>query len=111
ALSGFRGTRKLLTRKEKRANVAKKNNSGHALAVRTSASRCGGRGTSNAEFVDLFLRGQGRESEAALIFSVRRERTRRTAGRSQSLRCSIPAQVWSLGLGASCLVRPSSLVR
>ena len=101
ALSGFRGTRKLLTRKEKRANVAKRNNSGHALALRTSAESCRRRGTSNAEFADLFLRVQGRESEAALIFRVRVERTRWTAWRIRS--CVAPFRhAWFLDRRCHC---------
>ena len=76
ARASLRGTRKLLTAKEKRRNVAKKNNIGHAIDVRTSAVICRERVASLADFAMLVLSAQGRESEAGPKFCVAVERAR-----------------------------------
>ena len=76
ARASLRGTRKLLTAKEKRRNVAKKNNVGHAIDVRTSAVICRERVASLADFAMLVLSAQGRESEAGPKFCVALERAR-----------------------------------
>jgi len=76
ARASLRGTRKLLTAKEKRRNVAKKNNIGHAIDVRTSAVICRERVAALADFAMRVLSEQGRESEAGPKFCVAVERAR-----------------------------------
>ena len=106
ARASLRGTRKLLTAKEKRRNVAKKNNVGHAIDVRTSAVICREPVASPADFAMRVLSEQGRESEAGPKFCVAveraRDRARAAAQHVELFRDSVERVLWLGSLTADC---------